>query len=814
MIRKSIKFVSIILILSFLSSIAFAELPAPSQITPSDIQQAKDFLKTPEGKQLLNRPDVKDAVQDVKGGTPSSDQTGKAAPAEPAASQGMSEIETQFVLPEAKQNLQLFGYSLFRQAASTFVPSDNALVGEEYLIGPGDAFTITLWGISEGIFKVNVNRDGTIVLPKAGVIAVAGMSFGQLQEYLQSIMGKYFEGVNVAVTMDKIRSINIYIVGEVARPGSYSLSSLSSVYSALFSAGGPTKQGTLRNIQLIRNDKIIAYIDLYDFLLKGDRKQDRRIESGDTIFVPMIGPVVGVAGSVNRPGIFEIKGTPKLKDVIWLAGELTPTSDLSRIQIERLIAHEKKVVMDKNLSLYQEDKKLMGFSIQDRDFIQVFNVPVGVQNVVNLDGNVVTPGRYEWKEGMKLKDLFPSGYADLKPQPFEEYGYIIRYVPPDFHEQNVSFNLKNLLEGDQQENILLSKGDRVRIFGLGELKEKPYVEITGFVKKPGRYDYRDGMTVKDLVFQSGNVAADAYGKEIEVYRSVVKDEKVDHIRFIVDLNKVMANDPKDNMNLQNMDRVNIRKIQDWYWGKVTITGQVKFPGEYPIMKGEKLSSVLERAGGYTDKAYLFGATFTRQEVKTLQNDRLTQAMDQIETNVLRQQIQQSNIGVIQSQQAATNNYAQQLLDNLKQTKLEGRVIIKLSDLNSFKGSQYDVELKDGDTLNLPFKPSSVSIIGEVYNPAGVLYQEDKNISYYLDKVGGSTSNGDINSLYVIKADGSVLSKSAGNLDLFWSRLSPGDVMIVPPRFEKPVDGFKVVQDISKLIFELVMTIAVVKSATK
>jgi protein involved in polysaccharide export with SLBB domain len=232
------------------------------------------------------------------------------------------------------------------------------------------------------------------------------------------------------------------------------------------------------------------------------------------------------------------------------------------------------------------------------------------------------------------------------------------------------------------------------------------------------------------------------------------------------------------------------------------------------MKGERLSSVLERAGGYTDKAYLFGAVFTRQEVKELQNEKLDQAVDQIEANLLRQQMQPANIGVTQTQQAPANAYMQQLIDNLKQTKLEGRVIINLSDLSSFKGSQYDVELKDGDTLNIPLKSSSVSVIGDVYNPAGILYQDDKNVAYYLDKVGGTTPSGDLGSLYVIKVDGSVLSKSAGNLDLFWSRLSPGDIIIVPPRLERPVDSFKVVQDISKLIFEIIMTIAVVKAATK
>jgi len=690
---------------------------------------------------------------------------------------------------------------------------EDVPVGDGYIIGPGDSFTITLWGISEGIFKVTVKSDGTIVLPKAGVVSIAGMTFGQMREYLQDTLGRYFEGVNLAVTMDKIRTIRAYIIGEVGRPGSYSLSSLSTVYSALFSAGGPTKKGTLRDIQLIRNDKVIANIDLYDFLLKGAKDQDRRLESGDTIFVPFIGSTIGISGAVNRPAIYEVKGIPRLKDLLWLAGGFTPTSDLTRIQIERLIEHDKRIVIDKNISRYKKDAKLQSFPLKNRDYVRVFSISGGVQNIVNLAGNVARPGRYEWKEGMRLLDLFPNGYADLKPQPFEEYGYITRLVPPAMHEKNISFSLKKLLEGDASQNVLLSKMDKIKILSLKEESSGKSVSITGFVRKPGAYSYREGLTLKDLIYQAGNVVERAYAEEIEVFRTEIKGDKAEHLRFTVNLKKVFADDPKHNLDLQNLDRVNIRNIQDWYQGSVTFSGQVKFPGTYPISRGERLSSVLERAGGFADDAYLFGAVFTRKSVKSAQDENVQQLLDKIEAGMIKE-AQGIQLGEVKGKTQAELERNRKLLDRISASRTKGRVILKLSGLNGFKDSQEDIELEDGDSLTVPAKTDVITVIGEVYNPAGVLYEADKNVFYYLERVGGTIAQGDSDNIYVLRADGSVLSKSGGTLNVYWDKLSPGDVVVVPPRFEKPVDYFQIVKDVTKLIFELVMTYSVIRSATQ
>jgi protein involved in polysaccharide export with SLBB domain len=300
-------------------------------------------------------------------------------------------------------NLKQFGYDLFNKTVSTFTPPSTMPVGPDYIIGPGDQFTMTLWGTTEGIYNLRVSKEGSVTLPKVGVISVNGVRFGDLERTLKRHLSKYYNDFNLSIAMGPLKTITVYVVGEVTQPGSYSLSSLTTVYGALFVAGGPTKTGTLRAIQVLRAGKVIKTLDLYDFLLKGDRSQDIKLQNEDTVFVPLIGPVAGVAGSVYRPAIYEFKDQDTIGDVIKTAGGLLPTALGGRLQLTRYEDNERKVLID--IKLGKEQAKEFSDPVRNMDTISIRPVYDKVWETVNLTGEVRNPGEVQWRPDLKLKEI-------------------------------------------------------------------------------------------------------------------------------------------------------------------------------------------------------------------------------------------------------------------------------------------------------------------------------------------------------------------------------------------------------------------------
>ena len=323
-------------------------------------------------------------------------------------------------------DLKQFGYDVFRGLVTTFAPMTNVPVGPDYVIGPGDSFTLTLWGRVDGQHTLRVDRDGQVVLPQVGALRVWGMKFSELDGYLQHELARKYTDFKMSISMDRLRSMGVFVVGETSTPGTYTISSLSTVINALFAAGGPSKNGSLRKIQLSRNGQDPVQIDLYDFLLGGDRRQDLRLQDGDAILVPLIGPVVAVAGNVKRPAIYEMAGPMSLNQVLGLAGGVTFGGWLQRVQVERVEDHQRRIVVDFDISRSEtqaEDSPPGETILQDGDVVKVFAVATREERVVYVEGHAVRPGKYVWKPGMRLGDILPS-YDVLQPQPNLEYGEV------------------------------------------------------------------------------------------------------------------------------------------------------------------------------------------------------------------------------------------------------------------------------------------------------------------------------------------------------------------------------------------------------
>jgi protein involved in polysaccharide export with SLBB domain len=745
--------------------------------------------------------------------------------------EGLSAIERLLsgeIAGDVSKTLTQFGYDVFRAPVSTFAPVTNVPVGPDYMVGPGDSFTVTLWGRLNAQYNVAVDRNGQITLPEVGVLKVWGMTFDRLQNYLEHEFSRKYTDFKMAVTMDRLRTIRVYVVGEAQTPGGYSLSSLSTVINALFAAGGPSKNGTMRNVRMLRNSTQSVTIDLYDFLLGGDKSKDARLQDGDTISIPLIGPVVGVAGNVKRPAIYEMSRPMSLAEVLQLAGGITYAGWLQRVQVERVDKHEKRIVADFDISEKADIKKeetASAIQVQDGDVVKVFAVSPLEQNVVYLQGHVVRPGKYELKPDMRLRDVL-SSYNVLQPQPNLEYAEIERLIEPDFHPVVIPFKLDKLLEGDDSENIELARFDTIRVFRWDERLSRQ-VSVSGLVYRAGQYRLVPDMRVSDLVDAAGGLAKNAYLQTAEITRRHISQDGMTTEKIDIDLAKALAGEPAHNIRLQDYDHLVIRPIPELEFDRTaTISGEVRFPGTYPLQRGETLSSLIERAGGYTDRAYLKGAIFTRESAKAVQQRRMDELTQEIEETILVD-TDRAMGGAVDEETVKTYELQlkakRELLSKLRAARIDGRVVIRLASLEQFKASKYDLELEKGDSLAVPETPGVVSVVGEVFNPTALLYEEARTVDYYLRKVGGMTEEANKKQISVIRADGSVVSiaqKNAGRIDWdsssnqwvfggFMSiKLDPGDTIMVPRKMDR-FFWLRTAKDITQILFNAALATGVV-----
>ncbi len=529
----------------------------------------------------------------------------------------LRDLYTQATVDETK--LERFGAALFRNSAAVADKSTLSVpVGPDYILGPGDELVIDYWGASSQHIQRSVDREGRISIPEAGSTVVAGRTLGEVQQTIQKMLSHQLRGISVDVTLGKLRTVRVYVVGDVKNPAAYDISSLSTALSALIAAGGPTDTGSYRTVKHYRGKALVEEVDLYDLMLKGVSSGEVHIESGDSILVPPIGPQVTVAGKVRRPAIYELRKEQTLDQILDLAGGVPVTGELSRIRVERIQAHERKEMMSVNVAggagIQAADDAFKRFRIQDGDIVTVLPILPYSNRAVYLEGHVFRPGKFSFKDGYKVTDLI-SSYDDLLPEPADR-AEIVRLRPPDFTPFVIPFNLRDVL-AKKVEAPSLEPFDTVRIFGRYETAG-PKVSIFGEVLRPGEYPLSEKMTAADLLRMAGGFRLSAYQQAADLTSySVIDGDHVDLDHREVPIGRALAGEADTDVLLKPGDVLTIRQIGGWndIGGAVSISGEVMHPGRYGIQRGEHLSSILKRAGGFSSEAYPYAAILDRAQVR-------------------------------------------------------------------------------------------------------------------------------------------------------------------------------------------------------
>lgn len=708
----------------------------------------------------------------------------------PEGVDGSLDIYGRKVEPE----LALFGYDLFAGQPTTFAPATDIPVPLDYIIGPGDTVQVQLFGKENVEYTLVVTREGILSFPGLGPITVVGLSFNELQKNLHQRIAQQMIGIKASISMGALRSIRVFVLGDAYRPGSYTVSALSTMTNALFVSGGIKTIGSLRDIQLKRNGKIVARLDLYDLLLNGDTSSDARLQPGDVIFIPSIGKTVGVAGEVRRPAIYELKKEKTVNEALRLAGDILPTAYPKASQLERINGRWERTLVNLDLSQGTDGET----ALREGDVIRVYSVLDRLEDTVLLSGHVERPGGQQWREGMRLTDLIPSEKL-LLPKADLNYLLIRRELPPDRRIEVISANLGAALQAPgSPADIALRPRDEVTVFNLEadrSEKIKPLLDelrlqadqntpafeagIGGRVRAPGAYPLEKGMRISDLIRAGGQLQEAAYTLSAELTRyTVVNNEYRETEHVPVNLAAVLIGDINADIELRPHDYVNIKDVPRWReQEQIEIRGEVKFPGVYPIQRGETLSAVLQRAGGLTEMAFPNGSVFTREELRAKEQQQLDTMAARLE----------SDLAAISLEQMQSNPEAQQsvgmaksLLGQLRATKAAGRLVINLPKLVAGDTAN-DIVLKDGDKLFIPKQTQEVSVIGEVQYATSHVFSEDYKRDDYINRSGGMTYKADDDRIYIVRANGEVVADSGS----FWSRkteyadINPGDTIVVP-----------------------------------
>jgi protein involved in polysaccharide export with SLBB domain len=721
------------------------------------------------------------------------------------------------------RNLKQFGYDFFKNSLQLTSAIDAMPVGANYILGPGDAVSLTVWGAVNLRQELTVDRNGELMIPKVGPVRVWGLPFDKAKAAVSEAMNRYFRNYEMSLTLGKLRTIQVYVVGEVEAPGNYPVSSLATVINALAAAGGPSHTGSLRGVRVTRGNQTVATVDLYDMLLSGDRNKDVQLQNGDTIFVPVIGPVVAVAGEVRRPAIYELNGRTTVPDALKMAGGVAASGSLGRIQIERLENNSGRIALDFVPKAGSMEAEVAGVELKDRDMVKVFPVQAAVRQVVVVKGNVQQAGEYQFRQGMRLTDLIPSTQA-LLPESYLDSVEITRMSPPDYRRELITVSLRRALAGNQVDNLLLQEQDTIKVFSLWEMEEKPRVAVNGAVVNPGTYDYYPGMAVRDLVTAAGSAKRNAFLDQAELSRVVISGDKAESTRIQLDLGKALAGDPAHNLPLQSDDVLIVRGVTDWQEATdkfVTLNGEVRFPGIYSMARGERLSSVITRAGGYTDKAYLRGARFTRRSVQEMQQKRMDEIIVKTEKDILQKQAALASVSSSKEELDATKAALDGLMksvERMKGLKAEGRVVLQLSAVEVLKKGNYDLVLEGGDKLEVPPRPGVVSVMGQVYNPTSFVYQPGRDVDSYLQKAGGPDNDAESSEMYIIRVDGTVFSRQQSSFGMHWSDegrqwsfgsflsspLEAGDTVVMPQKLDR-ISWMREIKDITQILANVALT---------
>jgi protein involved in polysaccharide export with SLBB domain len=700
--------------------------------------------------------------------------------------------------------------SLFQSPTDIPVPTD-------YVIGPGDSINVQLFGNQNQNFRFTVSRDGTITFPEIGPVVVAGMTLEQLRDAVSERVSAQMIGVRSSVTLGELRSIRVFVLGDVVKPGSYLVTSLSTMINALYASGGVKIVGSLRNVALMRGGNTVSTLDLYDLLLRGDTRADARLMPGDAIFVPPIGATVAVDGEVRRPAIYEIKGERNVSEVVALAGGLTANANRTNLRLERVVANRGATVQDVDLTGGTQ------FPVRDGDVLRVLPNLDQMENSVRLAGNVYQPGMFQWTPGMRLTDVLPAPEV-VKPKSDLNYVLVRREPSPNVKVDAISADLQQAWQQPNgSKNVQLQPRDTVYVFNLDTGRANivdpiikqieaqippnapfPIVRVGGQVRAAGEYPLEAGMRISDLLRAGGGLSEAAYVTDAELTRYAIVNGEYRETEFVtVDLAGLLKGNSAADIQLTPYDYLNVKEVSRWRGEEsITLKGEVVFPGKYPIRRGEKLSSVLARAGGLTDLAFPEGSVFTRTELREREKE-------QLETLARRVERDLATVSITEPNSSQTITTGQSLVTQLRNSEPTGRLVIRLDDLVRGQ-TDADIALKDGDQLIVPDQRQEVTVLGEVQYATSHVFERGVTRAEYIDKSGGTTQRADKKRIYVVRANGEVVTQTGGR----WfgrdtsAGMRPGDTIVVPLNLSQPLQRWSA---ITQIVYNLAIAAAAVHS---
>jgi len=693
-------------------------------------------------------------------------------------------------LKDAFGNLipKIFGSELFKNDNITFEPNLRMATPKNYIIGPDDQLLIDLTGDNEANYKLQVSPDGTIRLQYVGIISVGGLSIEQATSKIRSAMGGTYPGLksgrtNVAVNLGNIRSIKITLLGEVVKPGSYTLSSLSTVFNALSASGGPNDNGSFRKIQVIRNNKIVSTIDVYNFLLKGIQTGNVRLQDQDVINVPVYQTRVEMSGEVKRPALFEVLNTESLEDVINFAGGFSNKAYTAKIKVLQNTNKERRIT-DVSADDFGNYNPLNGDKYIVEAILDRF------ANRVEISGAVFRPGQYELESGLTLKQLIQKAEG-LKEDAFLNRGYISR-LNSDNSLSLTSFDVAKIINGTEQD-IILRREDKVTISSIFDLRDEYKVDIKGEVRLPGTFEYAEGMTLQSLIQMAGGFKEGATPNRIEIARRIKNGDASSRSAKTADIINVNIDRDlslQDSMLvLQPFDIVSIRSAEGYQvQQQVKVEGEVLYPGIYTVTrKDERISDIIKRAGGLTSLSFAEGASLkrpgTKIEATKAETDKNKNAIDQSEEDKQKlANLKRIQLGVGVKDTAQLEEEVKSLESDL--------VGIDLVRILKKPGSKSDLFLEDGDVIRVPKQLQTVKVTGEVLKPISVIYSGNKTMKQYINGAGGFTYNANKKGAYIQYANGAV---DAGSSFLFFNnypKVKPGAEIFVPKRAPRDKIGIQ------------------------
>jgi protein involved in polysaccharide export with SLBB domain len=743
----------------------------------------------------------------------------------------------QMVADSAGRALPLFGQSLFAQPPSTFAPMDLLQVPSDYIIGPGDELQVKIWGQVEADLRVIVDRSGQIYIPQVGQISVAGIHYGDLEQHLKREISKIFRNFSITANVGRLRSIQVVVVGNARYPGTYTISSLSTLVNAIFASGGPAPQGSLRHIQVRRDGTIITDFDFYDLLIKGDKSKDVRLQPGDVLYFPHVGPLVAISGSVNTPAIYEIKDNSTLNDLIEIAGDLSNVADTSKLTIERFVDHQSRKTLE-----FPYDEQSRALPLKDGDIVRVFSIVPSFQNTVTLRGNVSNPGRYPWKTGMRIRDLIPNAQALLTRRYWLVRAAVVNGRATEYPvrtepRRNVRCSLyRQPATGTMLNGTTLNGATPSGIASIGTAtpdvvdsignyncpdnlpdamaslnlpndaypQNEPESSGSASLRTGDRMSlgsrqrsqtYWDSSTNPNIV---KNVAEDLrrYAPEINwdyaIIQRVNPEDLSSKLLWMSPRKAILERDEESNLELRPGDIVTIFSQRDISVPQtersryMIVEGEVKRPGVYKLETDETLHSVLGRAGGLTSNAYIYGSQLTRESAQVEQQESLDELVRTMEIQVRQSAMSLASSGQSgDTQQLAQLQAAQQgIIAQLRGLRASGRVALPVKPSDKNLTAFPNMVLEDGDRLIVPHTPSTISVVGNVYNPGSFIFSSHTTAGTYLEMAGKGKPQSDLHHAFVLRANGVVVAANSVN-GLFTGtkfnrlRLYPGDQIVVP-----------------------------------